>query len=260
MSIQHRRKLNRLLQTIPQGTVITSSRLERLGISRQLAKKYVDSGWLVRLGVGAFARSGDQVEWQGGLHALQDQLGMTVHVAAHTALEVQGRSHYVPLGQRKRVVLVSDCREQLPVWFRSHPWPGRIEHHCLSLFRSVPGESTAKLDCGTFAVDMSLAERDMLEVMRLATRNDEIEHAHDLMPGLTTLRPAVTQPLLEACRSVKAKRLFLWSAETAGHAWFGRLFISRIDLGRGKRQLYTGGRLDPKYRITVPRTEELPGV
>ncbi len=257
--MQDRSKLNRLVQVMPQGTVITTSRLERLGISRQLAKKYVDSGWLVRLGAGAFARSGDHVEWQGGLHALQAQLGMTVHVGAHTALELQGRSHYVALGQRKRVVLVSDRREQLPVWFRSHPWSGQIEHHCLSLFGSVPGESTTKFDCGTFAVDVSVTERAILEVMRLATGNDEIDHAHALMEGLTTLRPSVTQSLLEACRSVKAKRLFLWSAETAGHAWCGRLSISRIDLGKGKRQLYTGGTLDPKYRITVPRMEEIPG-
>jgi hypothetical protein len=70
----------------------------------------------------------------------------------------------------------------------------------------------------------------------------------------------VLQALLEACRSVKVKRLFLWAAESAGHEWFKRLAVDRLDLGKGKRSLYRGGRFDPRYRITVPKQEETPGV
>jgi hypothetical protein len=68
------------------------------------------------------------------------------------------------------------------------------------------------------------------------------------------------QGLLEACRSVKVKRLFLWAAESAGHDWFSRLAPDRIDLGKGKRSIYRGGRFDAKYRITVPRQEGVPNV
>ncbi len=53
-----------------------------------------------------------------------------------------------------------------------------------------------------------------------------------------------------------AKRLFLWAAESAGHDWFSRLTPQRVDLGKGKRSLFRGGRYDPKYRITVPKQEE----
>ena len=60
--------------------------------------------------------------------------------------------------------------------------------------------------------------------------------------------------------SGKAKRLFLWMAESAGHDWFSRLAPERIDLGKGKRSIYRGGRFDAKYRITVPRQEEVPNV
>ncbi|MCK4505863.1 MAG: type IV toxin-antitoxin system AbiEi family antitoxin domain-containing protein, partial [Candidatus Aegiribacteria sp.] len=35
---------------------------------------------------------------------------------------------------------------------------------------------------------------------------------------------------------------------------------SRIDLGKGKRQIYSGGRYDSKYMITVPDRQELPDV
>ena len=58
------------------------------------------------------------------------------------------------------------------------------------------------------------------------------------------------------CR--KVKRLFLWAAESAGHDWFSRLAPERIDLGKGKRSVYSGGRFDAKYQITVPKQEESP--
>jgi hypothetical protein len=80
------------------------------------------------------------------------------------------------------------------------------------------------------------------------------------MNGLPTLRPNVVQQLLVACRSIKVKRLFLWAAEAAQHDWVTRLAPGKIDLGTNKRQLYKGGRLDAKYRITVPVSEGLPDV
>jgi len=107
---------------------------------------------------------------------------------------------------------------------------------------------------------MSGMERAIMEVLRLVRNNEDIVHACQLMEGLTTLRPELVQELLENCRSHKVKRLFLWSAETADHAWFSRLDIARIDLGKGKRHLYRGGAFNRKYRITVPPQEGLPDV
>jgi len=260
MGSQNSRKINQLLQEWPKGTVATKAQLDKLGIYRQLATKYIYYGWINRLGPGAFVRSGDTVDWRGGLYALQTQLGMTVHVGGRTALELQGLSHFVPLGRQKKVILVSDQPEQLPAWFRNYRWEASLEHRCLSLFERVPDKGTAKLDCGGFEVVISSAERAVMEQMRFARTNDDVEQAYQLMEGLNTLRPNVVQDLLVNCRSVKVKRLFLWSAETVRHAWFGRLDPSQIDLGKGKRHLYRGGRLDSKYQITVPKQEELPGV
>jgi hypothetical protein len=260
MGSQSARKINKLLLNWPTGTVTTRVRLNALGIYRQLATKYVQHGWIERLGTGAFIRSGDSVNWQGGLYALQAELDMTVHVGARTALELQGRSHFVPLGRHKKVVLVSDQPEQLPTWFRNHPWEASVEHRCLSLFEHLSEEAVTNLDCGGFQVVMSSPERAIMEQIRLAGTNDDIKQVYQLMEGLGTLRPKVLQELLESCRSTKVKRLFLWSAETVGHAWFGRLDLSRIDLGKGKRQIYTGGQLNQKYQITVPNPEVLPSV
>jgi len=260
MTSQKTAKMNQVLQKWPKGTVATQAWLNQLGVSSKLANWHVGSGWLARFGARAFTQPGDQVDWQGGLYALQTQLGMTVHVGGRTALELQGRSHFVPLGRQKKVILVSDQPEQLPAWFRNHQWEASLEHRCLFLFERVPDEAATKLDCGGFEVVMSSAERAVMEQMHMARSNDDIEYAYQLMEGLNTLRPNVAQELLENCRSAKVKRLFLWSAETVGHTWFGRLDSARVDLGKGKRQIYKGGQFNHQYQITVQKREELPSV
>jgi hypothetical protein len=185
---------------------------------------------------------------------------MTVHVGGRTALELLGLAHFLSLGQQTKVVLISDRPEQLPMWFKKHKWDVNVDHHSLSLFSRIPDQATAQLNCGGFEIAMSSAERAVMEQMRLVRTNSDIEHVLHLVEGLTTLRPSVVQSLLEGCTSAKVKRFFLWSAEGVGHGWVDRLDPARVDLGAGKRQLYKGGRFDQKYRITVPRHEDLPGV
>ena len=75
------------------------------------------------------------------------------------------------------------------------------------------------------------------------------------MEGLATLRPGSVQELLESCKSIKTKRLFLYFAQRAGHSWFKHIDTSRIELGNGNRSLVKGGVLVPKYKLVLP--EEL---
>ena len=86
------------------------------------------------------------------------------------------------------------------------------------------------------------------------------DEALKIMESLTTLRPDVVQDLLLHCNSVKVKRLFLYLAEYCRHHWFSRLNFDGINLGSGNREIYAGGQLDKKYKITVPKTiqEEIP--
>ena len=63
MSSQTESKLNRLLKQWPKGTVATQPWLHQLGVPRQLARRYVSSGWMERLGRGAFVRPGEAVDW-----------------------------------------------------------------------------------------------------------------------------------------------------------------------------------------------------
>lgn len=258
-SLEHG-KLNRLLQAVPRNAVVTTARLRELGVSPQLARKYIQNGWLERLGSGAFTRAGESLDWLGGLYALQSELGLTVHVAAVSALELQGRAHFVPLGAGRRLTLVSDRREDLPLWFTEREWTVRLHHRCLKLFASPPGGANAQFDCGGFCVQISAPERAILEELHLVKSNSDIEHAILLMEGLSTLRPTVVQELLVQCTSIKAKRLLLWAAERCQHTWMKRIDLTRVDLGTGKRQVFKGGVLDHKYLITVPKPEELPSV
>jgi hypothetical protein len=99
---------------------------------------------------------------------------------------------------------------------------------------------------------VSTAERAAIEVIDELPSRESFEQVDALFSGLATLSPRRLQKLLEACQSVKSKRLFLFFAERHGHAWFKKLDISRIGLGNGKRALVACGRLDPKYLITVP--------
>ena len=54
---------------------------------------------------------------------------------------------------------------------------------------------------------------------------------------------------------MKVKRLFMYLAENCKHPWAGKVDLSKVDLGKGKRALVKGGRFDAKYQITVPHAE-----
>lgn len=80
---------------------------------------------------------------------------------------------------------------------------------------------------------------------------------YEIMEGLNNLRPDQVQDLLEHCRSVKVKRLFLYLAGKAEHEWVKHIRFNRIDLGTGKRSIIKGGVFIPKYQITVDKELEL---
>jgi len=94
-----------------------------------------------------------------------------------------------------------------------------------------------------------------MEVLYGVPQVDSYEEARLLMEGLSTLRPRLVQALLEHCASVKVKRLFMFLAENCKHGWAGKVDLSKVDFGSGKRVLKKGGRFDAKYQITVPSTE-----
>ena len=66
MNSENKAKINQLLTQWPAGTVAAQPWLTRKGYYQQLVAGYIHSGWLVRVGRGAFARAGDKFDWTGG--------------------------------------------------------------------------------------------------------------------------------------------------------------------------------------------------
>jgi len=56
-------KINQLLQAIPSGAVVTTTWLAAHEVSADQARKLAGSGWLRRVGHGAYSRPGDALSW-----------------------------------------------------------------------------------------------------------------------------------------------------------------------------------------------------
>jgi len=255
-SSSNRPKINQRLVAAPAGAVLTSAWLKREGISSRLADYYASSGWLHRVGDGAFTVQAGAPTWLGAVFGLQ-QKSKSFHPGGRTALELAGLAHFLPLGEAYPLYLFSRTSERLPSWFKGLSWAGRVQHVSTNFL--PPEFGLREHREGALAVSVSTPERAALEFLQHLTLDGAgYEHANLVFEGLGTLRPDLVQSLLEACASVKVKRLFLHLAEKHAHAWFKQLVLIKVSLGSGKRVLFADGRLDPKYLITVPVAAETP--
>ena len=242
-------KINHLLQQWPSGKVATLRWLSNLGVDRRLADKYVQSGWLERLGHGAYKRAGVTVDWVGAVHALQMQLALAVHPGGITAIELRGYAHYVAFGSRD-VLLFGNPRAKLPSWFQGHSWSRPVALVTTGVFAGAE-KTTSTLQVGNVDLQVATLEQAAFEMMYLVPKRQSFEEAFQVMESLTSLRPKVVQQLLEGCTSVKTKRLFMHAAERANHSWLKHLDLSKVDFGSGRRTIHAGGRLDKKYDLVV---------
>lgn len=253
MNTQIESKLNALLSTQPSGIVLLSSWLAEQGYSLDLQKQYRKSRWFDSIGTGALVRHGDQVDYLGGVHALQSQLGLSVHPAGKTAFSMQGKAHYLELSAKK-AQLFGGAEDNLPLWFKKHEWGVQVDCRFTSFL--PPELGLVALEHKSFKVKISSPARALMECLYLAPRSQPLLEVFELMEGLNNLRPASVQKLLEECSSVKVKRLFLYMADKAGHDWLDYLKLDKVDLGAGKRAVVPDGVYVAKYQITVPRALE----
>jgi len=227
--------------------------LKEQGFSQELLAWYKRSGWLESYGRGAYILAGDKVEWTGALYALQKHLKMSVHTGGKTALELKGYGHFVPV--RQKVFLYGERGLTLPAWFKKSMQNSDFAYVKTNLFPPGYEEGLTEFKSGEFAVIISAPERAAMEMLHLVPKAVGFEEGSLIMENLVGLRPELVQKLLEACRFVKVKRLFLYLAEKYSHPWFSRMDLSQLDLGKGKRLIVQHGMLDKKYQITVPRQE-----
>ena len=243
-----------MLRSWPKNTVAVSTWLEGQGVYRQLAGTYVKSGWIERIGQVAFKRAGENVDWNGGLYTLQTQLNMSVHPAGKTALQLLGSAHYLPANfKQAKIVLFGAKNEKLPEWFKNYKWEVDVRYVMTGLFGDETGQGLTTYNSGNYEIKISSAERAVIELCYNVPIRESFDELDQIMSGLTTLRPRMVQELLEKCRSVKTKRLFMYLAEKHDHAWVKKIILGKVNFGKGKRSLCNNGHYDSKYKIVVPK-------
>ena len=248
MNIETKSKINQLLLSATPKGLLFSEWLKRNGYSDQLIKRYRESGWLAMLSKGVMYRTGDSLSAYAALSCYDKQLGKRFRVAAHSALELFGFYHYVPMG--KPLLMVAQDKQRVPEWVRSDVFDRVIKPFYTDAF-SEPQVTTVMKDETDLLV--STPEQAFLECLLLAPQQYSYMDLFYMMEQLTTLRPEMMQRLLETTKSLKVKRMFLYMAEKAGHYWHETLDTSKIELGTSKLQLTKNGAYISKYRITVPK-------
>ncbi len=195
-------------------------------------------------------RFGDIVDYRGALYALRKYSGLSIHIGGRTALSLLGMAHYLELAPTRAVLFGGD-KEKLPAWFNKHDWQVKIDYYSTSFL--PPDMAVSDIEVNGFGINISSAERAIMECLYLTPHKQMLLECYEIMEIATTLRPKVIQQLLEHCSSIKVKRLFLYLADKAGHAWMKYIDLKKVDLGKGKRSLIKNGVYVAKYQITVPK-------
>ena len=265
-------KLNRLERLLPEGLLVDAAWLTEQGYSTSLRRQYVKSGWLEHPTRQVYQRPRGSLNWQQAVVSLQTILSERLVVGGRTALDLQGFSHY--LAHETKQVHLYGARHP-PSWLHKLPLNVHfVYHNSEKLFPATPTKEvklsplTAEAPSADFVTQpwgqwgwqlyLSSPERAILELLDELPDREGFHQVDKLFEGLANVSPKRVESLLTRCRNVKVKRLFFYFADRHQHAWLKRINRSTVDLGKGKRMLVRGGKLDPIYHITVP--EDLDGV
>lgn len=257
-------KLNRLERLLPEGLLVDAAWLAKQGYSTSLRRQYVTAGWLEQPARQVYQRPRGPLNWQQTVISLQTLLRQRLVVGGRSALELQGFSHY--LARKTRQVHLYGPKRP-PSWLHNLPFSVRfVYHNSEKLFPAGSRPKSRLLRAGIKSIDsvmqpwglwewqlhLSSPERAILELLDELPARESFHQVDKLFEGLVNLSPRRLENLLGRCKSVKVKRLFFYFADRHKHAWLKRVNRGAADLGKGKRQLVRGGKLDPKYHITVP--------
>lgn len=275
MAERNGNKLNQLQRDVPEGLLVDAAWMTAHGYSTSLRTQYVAAGWLKQPARGVFWRPRGELTWEKVVISLQHLLDYPVVVGGRTALELQGYAHYLA-HERREVHLYGQT--PLPGWLHKLPLRVRfVFHNSGRLFKNDPitrglTDVSSNFDTGAstdtdaihgefnvmkwgqwdWPLTLSTPERAILELLDELPGRESFHQVDKFMEGLASLSPRRLQKLLTDCRSVKVKRLFFFFADRHRHRWLPRIDRDAIDLGKGKRMLVKGGKLDPAYQITVP--------
>ncbi len=250
--MQKETNLNQILQKIPHGSVVTSVWLNKQGISSSLIHAYKKNNWFKSFGTGAYFKLNDSIELNGALYAVQTQLDLSFHIGGVSALSIHGINHNISFSRKTYIYGLRG--EKLPHWFKEKYKDDTEIIKTTILPKDIGLENYNDKD---FSTKISTKERALLEMIYLTPNKNSLNEVYQLMESMPVLKPKLLQDLLENCSSIKVKRVFLYIAEKLNYPWFKKLDISKIDLGKGKRTIEKGGKLNKKYNIVIGNIEEI---
>ncbi|CDZ76127.1 hypothetical protein BN59_00393 [Legionella massiliensis] len=257
MTRNNESKINYFMVTAPSGVVLTSAWLKNHGVSAKLAWWYVHSGLLEKLGTNAYKKAGTRITWAGAINALQSQLDIPIHVGGKTALHLLGLGHFIPMQGMQEVMLFAPPNTKIPKWLLALQWDAKFELYKSSLFNDANNEiGFIERSINEINLKLSSPERAAMELLYLYPKHQSFDEIAYLIENLGQLRPKLVQTLLQNCNSIKVKRLFLHLSEQFNHSWLSSLDITKIDLGKGKRELGDGGKYYSKYKLSLPEIKE----
>jgi len=260
-------QIRQLIRQLVQDNLIVSRKwLLTKGVNEHTVDNLVKAGHLDIVIRGVYKSSLIKLSWQNIVYSLKQIFGYNVIVGGLSALELQGFAHYLSLNPQKKIHLYSD--KQLPLWintisedvhFITHvqtELQSRI--HVQDDFSDVLRINTVDYPVrdGILPLKISNPERAILELLADVPSKISFEHAEQILQGMTSLSPSKLQELLMVCDNIRIRRLFLWMSERQQHQWFKKLNLESISLGSGNRVLVSGGVLNKKYKITVPKEYE----
>lgn len=246
MALLVQEKLNKLLSYgVPHGLYF-SGWLTANGWSNQLVQCYCENGWLERLCRGVFVRKGDVPQAYAALHSYRRQLGMGLHVAGHSALELHGYMHFVPMGKPRLMVALHGSYEAQ--WLKMDVY----DRYFVSVRMDAFSTDTDIYRYQELELPASSAEQAFAECLQLAPKYYSYMDLYLLMEQLTVLRPKVVEQVLAQSKNQRVKRLYLYMAEKAGHVWVEDVDVKKVGLTQSPLRIKAGGTFVNKYKMTIP--------
>ena len=253
MGLLNETNLKSLIEKVPHNALVTTKWLEEQGFSRQLLSKYTKNNWLKKLTNGVFVKIGDEPSINGAIYALQEQLKSSIHIGGITALdEYYKKMHNIPFKRKQQ--LFGYRGEKLPKWFKTLYGQNTELNRTTFLPKNIGFKEQSY---GNFSIKIPTLERSILEMLYLVPEKITLNEAYQIIETITTVKPTEFEILLEECSSVKVKRLFLYMAEEVNFNWFKRLNLTKINLGKGVREITKGGKHNKKYNIIIGDIEEI---
>jgi hypothetical protein len=224
------------LAQLPRGTPLGMEVLAAHGITAKRASALVRSGWLLRLGRGAYGLPGDTLQRDACLAFLAQQMP-GLHVAGKTALAWRGVRHN--LAYRETVVLWGDQPARLPLWLDGVVL---VRYRVAHIFDpELPASlGLAPLAGGHPGLPVSAPERALLELLSETGSFEGLEEVRQLVESTRNLRLPLLDELMGHLTRIKVVRLAARLASELELPWAELAQRHSRRLGGGRRWVAVG--------------------